>query len=132
MSAKRQSFGEKIKGWREMQGNLKSELDAVPYLKDSHDHLEQGIASADELQLRLIKIRGELADAVRQKRALIQTNDDLHARIGAGLHFQHGPTSTALIQFGLKPRAQPKKKPKTPPEATPPPATVAEAEPPAK
>ncbi len=132
MSTNRQSFGEKINRWREMQGNLKSQLDAVPYLKDSHDQLEQGITSADELQRRLITLRGSLSDAVRQKQALVQSNEDLHTRIGAALHFQHGAASAALIQFGLKPRAKPKRKPKPTPETTPPPATGPEAAPPAK
>jgi hypothetical protein len=121
MSTKRQSFGEKIKSWREMQGNLKSQLGTAPYLKDAHDQLEQGIASADDLQLRLIALRGSLADAVRQKRTLIRSNESLHTRIGAALHFQHGPASAELIQFGLKPRAVRKKAKPKPPAETPPP-----------
>jgi len=122
MSTQRKSFGERIKSWREMQGNLKSQLGDVPYLKETHDQLEQGIASAEELQLRLITLRGTLQDASRQKKALIKANDDLHTRIGAALHFQHGPASAALIQFGLKPRAVRKRTKTKPPADTPPPA----------
>jgi len=122
MSTQRKSFGERIKSWREMQGNLKSQLADVPYLKETHDQLEQGIASADDLQLRLIVLRSTLQDASRQKKALIKSNDDLHTRIGAALHFQHGPASAALIQFGLKPRVSRKRTKAKPPTDTPPPA----------
>ena len=133
MATNRRSFGEKIKTWRELQGNLKSQLGDAPYLKDAHDQLEQGIGSAEDLQLRLIALRAEAAKAVQQKQQLIATNDGLHDRLGAALHFQHGRQSKALIQFGLKPRASRKKsKPRPPEETTPPPTTVAEAEPPAK
>jgi len=122
MSNKPKSFGERIKSWREMQGNLKSQLGDVPYLKEAHDQLEQGIASAEDLQLRLIALRANVKDAVLQKQVLIQGNDDLHARIGAALHFQHGPASAALIQFGLKPRVSRKRTKAKPPTDTPPPA----------
>jgi len=111
MANQRQSFGEKIKTWREMQGNLKPQLGDLPYLKDAHDQLEQGIGSAEDLQLRLITIRSQLADAVQQKRKLITTNNGLHDRIGSALHFQHGPDSKELIQFGLKPASRTRRSP---------------------
>ncbi|HEV7518425.1 MAG TPA: hypothetical protein VGR07_19180, partial [Thermoanaerobaculia bacterium] len=100
--------------WDLMASKLAPLVAERPHLKPVHDALVQLLADAKAHAFEAKSLRVQAQQSAIDRRALVKTGDSLRARLGAALAFEHGTTSVALTEFGVKPRrggpGRPKKK----------------------
>jgi hypothetical protein len=103
----------KIDRWTGLNNNLVPLLDQMPQFKDEITRFQSVLAQTQALRDRLNILKGQSQDAVKQRDAFFAEGDDLFTRLGLALRAVHGPQSSRLHDFGLKPRkktGRPKKK----------------------
>ncbi|HEV7514949.1 MAG TPA: hypothetical protein VGR07_01485 [Thermoanaerobaculia bacterium] len=105
----------KISRWTGLNNNLVPLLDQMPQFKDEITQFQGVLTQTQALRDRLNILKGQGEEAVKQRDALFAEGDDLFTRLGLALRAVHGPDSSRLRDFGLKPRkkagGRPKKKP---------------------
>ena len=109
--------------WRSLNNNLAPHMDQLPLFKEQFAQFQDMLARAQALRDRLMVIKADADEAVKQRNALFVEGDDLFTRLGHALRAVHGPESGRLREFGLKPRklGRPKKQAEQPtpaPEAS--------------
>jgi hypothetical protein len=103
----------KISRWTGLNNNLVPLIDQMPQFKDQITQFQSVLTQTQALRDQLNILKGQGEDAVKQRDALFTAGDDLFTRLGLALRAVHGPESSRLRAFGLKPRkkiGRPKKK----------------------
>jgi hypothetical protein len=94
----------KIDRWTGFSNNLAPQIDQLPQLQDQFTQFQAMLVQARAVRDRIMVIKGDAEDAVKQRDSLVAQGDDLFTRLGFALKAIHGPQSSLLRAYGLKPR----------------------------
>ena len=102
--------------WRGLNNNLAPRMDQLPQFKGQFAQFQNVLTRAQALRDRLMALKGEADEAVKERNALFVEGDELFNRLSHALKAVHGPESGRLREFGLKPRrvGRPKKQAQQP------------------
>ncbi len=103
----------KVDRWTGLNNNLVPLIDQMPQFKDQITQFQGLLAQTQALRDQINTLKGQGEEALKQRDALFVQGDDLFTRLGLALRAVHGPESSRLRAFGLKPRkksGRPKKK----------------------
>ena len=118
----------KIDRWTGLNNNIAPLIDQMPQFKDQIAQFKSVLAQTQALRDRLKIIKGDGEDAIQQRDALFTEGDDLFTRLSHALRAVHGPESSRLRDYGLKPRkkvgGRPRKTPAPTPTPAPPPVEI--------
>ncbi|MEA2694521.1 MAG: hypothetical protein QOJ16_3908, partial [Acidobacteriota bacterium] len=125
------SFSDKVLRWELLEAKLAPLLDTMPHVKPVHDQLVQLITTAKSHEFELKGMRANAKQGAADRKAMIRAGDGIRSRLASALAFEHGPTSAALAEFGIRPRKSGgrKKKAGPPPSPIPTPHPAPEATP---
>jgi hypothetical protein len=107
------SFREKLVGWEVLSTSLKSQLTEIPQMTEDQAALERLVAQAQELEVQQGKRLADLREINAQRRDLEKDGDVLRERMAAGLRHKLGVGNKRLLEFGLKPKPEQRRKPLT-------------------
>jgi hypothetical protein len=117
----------KISRWTGLNNNLVPLLDQMPQFKGEITQFQSVLSETQALRDRINVLKSQGEEAFKQRDALFVEGDDLFTRLSLALRAVHGPDSSRLREFGLKPRkkagGRPRKK-QTKPTPTPAPPPV--------
>jgi hypothetical protein len=118
----------KVDRWTGLNNNLVPLIDQMPQFKDQITQFQSVLTQTQALrdQLKILKSQGE--NALKQRDALFAEGDNLFTRLGLALRAVHGPESSQLRAFGLKPRKRAGGRPKKKTPVPVPPVVEAKAE----
>ena len=108
------TFREKLIACEVMSTNLKAQLTAIPQMADDQAALEGLLARAQELEAQQGKRLADLRETNLLRRELKKEVDVLRERMAAGLRHKLGVDNKRLLEFGLKPKPEQRRKPQTP------------------
>jgi hypothetical protein len=94
----------KIDRWVALSNNLAPQIDQLPQLRVPFTQFQGVLAQAQAVRDRLKVIKGDGAEAIQQRDALLTEGDDLFTRLNHALKGIHGPQSGRLRDYGIKPR----------------------------
>jgi hypothetical protein len=118
----------KIDRWGALNNNLATRLDLLPQFRDQITQFQGVLAQLQTLRDRLKVLKGDSDEAIRQRDVLFGEGEELFTRLSLALRAVHGPDSSRLHDFGLKPRkkagGRPRKKPVPTPTPAPPPVEI--------
>lgn len=100
------TFKEKLGTWDAMSQNLRDCLAEVPYLTEDQAALEELLAQGHSLEAQQAVFLASLREVNRRRAELERQGDVLRNRLAGALRHKFGETSTRLIAFGLKPKAE--------------------------
>jgi len=118
----------KVDRWTGLNNNLVPLIDQMPQFKDQITQFQSVLTQTQALRDQLNILKGQGEDAVKQRDALFAAGDDLFTRLGLALRAVHGPESSRLRAFGLKPRKKAGGRPKKKTPVPVPPTVEAKAE----
>jgi hypothetical protein len=107
----------KVDRWTGLNNNLVPLIDQMPQFKDQITQFQGLLAQTQALRDQINTLKGQGEEALKQRDALFVEGDDLFTRLSLALRAVHGPESSRLRAFGLKPRkriGRPKKKTSVP------------------
>jgi hypothetical protein len=113
------TFATKIDQWDLLNRNLKPQVQNMPELAAEQQQLEANIEQARVLQAQQSEAQAKAREAVKLRREMEKSGQDLHERITAVLKGKLGFDSNGLLPFGIPPRRKRKSKKSTTPATTP-------------
>lgn len=119
------SLSAKITLWKLLDNRIAERLAEMPHVQEAHARLRQLVAEAETVQARFELHRAGWREASIRNEQIERECEELRIRLTGALHFQLGPKSVQLIEFGLKPRLL-TGRPKKSPEERPPPQAPAD------
>lgn len=100
------SLKEKLSIWETLSVNLKAQLEEVPHLSEDQSALERLTEEGRALEAQQGIHMAALRETNRQRLDLERRGDELRDRMAGALRHKYGPTSKRLHEFGLKPKAE--------------------------
>ena len=110
------SFPEELNLWEVLSTNLKPHLETMPHLGSLHQEMTGIVVEARGLENLRSFHEAELRETNRKRREIEKKGRELRNRVAAALQSNFGPYSERLLEFGVKPRAQRRRKAKKPVE----------------
>src|SRR5689334_12753793 len=111
----------KIDRWTGLNDNLTPLAEQMPQFRDQIFRFQSLLSQVLALRARQKILKGDYEDTFKQRDALFFEGDDLFSRLSHALRAVHGPTSSQLRHFGLKPRKNAGGRPRKQQVPTPPP-----------
>ena len=108
------SLREKLIAWEVMSSNLKAQLADIPQMSDDQAALERLVAQGQELENQQGTKLADLRELNLRRRDLEKNGDALRERMAAGLRHKLGVDNKRLLEFGVKPKPEQRRKPLTP------------------
>lgn len=100
------TFKEKIGTWDTMNKNLRDCLTEIPYLAEDQEALDRLLARSRSLEAQQGMYIASLREVNRQRVEIEREGDELRNRLAGALRHKFGETSMRLFAFGLKPKAE--------------------------
>lgn len=104
------TFAAKIEQWDLLNRNLKPQVQNMPELAAEQQQLEANIEQARVLHAQQSDAVAKAREAVKLRREMEKSGQDLHQRITAVLKGKLGFDSNGLLPFGIPPRRKRKSK----------------------
>jgi hypothetical protein len=104
---------EKLVAWEVLSTSLKSQLTEIPQMADDQAALERLVAQAQELEVQQGRRLADLREINARRRELEKDGDVLRERMAAGLRHKLGVDNKRLLEFGLKPKPEQRRKAQT-------------------
>lgn len=111
-----QSFKEKLQMWKLMSNNARPHLEANPQLRADQAALEALLAQGESLDFQQGVQTAALRQTNEDRRNLQKQGDRLHEKLATGLKHVFGVDNKQLIEFGVKPKAERRRKAPLTPE----------------
>jgi hypothetical protein len=106
-------FAKKVVEWELTIVNIKPHLEEMPFIQPMATELEEVIVEGKTLDSAQEIARGQLQDAIHRRQEVEKRGQDLRRRIASHLKGSFGFASDDLVKFGVRPRQNGPRAPRT-------------------